>query len=122
MTGYNTCVHQVGGTEWVERKKANRMGQASTKEYFPLNGGLSDQNILLQRFEPGESSEDELYAADDERDKDDKNSTIQNDSIETTEAWYFTLLQIFLPFIARWIALDNFPSSLGVDSNFYLQS
>ena len=80
------------------------MGQTSTKEYFPLNRGLSDQNILLQRFEPGDSSEDELYAADDECDTvKNKSSTIHinDDSIntETSEAWYYTLLQIFLPFI-----------------------
>eukprot|EP00092_Neocalanus_flemingeri_P011424 GFUD01012310.1.p1 GENE.GFUD01012310.1~~GFUD01012310.1.p1 ORF type:complete len:495 (+),score=93.59 GFUD01012310.1:361-1845(+) len=80
------------------------MGQTSTKEYFPLNRGLSDHSILMQRFEPGDSSEDELYAADDECDKDtdnNKNSTIQNDSIntESSEAWYVTLIQIFLPFI-----------------------
>jgi len=92
--------NQVSG-----KKKADRMGQASTKEYFPLNGGLnSDQNILLQRLEPGDSSEDELYAADDVCDID---STIQNDSISdgTSEKWYSTLLQIFLPFIVAGLGM-----------------
>jgi len=89
----------------VQKKKADRMGQASTKEYFPLNGGPSDQSILLQRFEPGESSEDELYVADDECDKDDHNLAIQSDSIETSEPWYSTLLQIFLPFIVAGLGM-----------------
>ena len=55
------------------------MGQTSTKEYFPLN---SDQTILMQRLEPDESSEDELFVKDDESDGNDRNRAIQNKSIE----------------------------------------
>jgi len=86
------------------------MGQASTKEYFPLNKEVSDQNILLQRLEPDSSSEDELYVADDECEKEidnDVNLTIHNDSInnEKSEAWYNTLLQILLPFILAGLGM-----------------
>jgi len=53
------------------------MGQASSKDYFPLSVGPGDQSILLQRLEPGDSSEDELYTADDESDRDNKNIQIE---------------------------------------------
>lgn len=77
------------------------MGQTSTKEYFPLN---SDQTILMQRLEPDESSEDELFVKDDESDGNDRNPAIQNKSIES-EAWYNTLLQIFPPFIVAGLGM-----------------
>jgi len=81
------------------------MGQASSKDYFPLSVGPGDQTILLQRLEPGDSSEDELYTADDESDRDNKNIQIEKTSDEVSEAWYFTLLQIFLPFLVAGLGM-----------------
>ena len=79
------------------------MGQSGSKQYSTYSLVTdSDQNFVLERMDDNDSSEDELFdISSDKRGL----TRVQGSEGLQTEAWYFTLLQIFIPFILAGLGM-----------------
>ena len=79
------------------------MGQSGSKKQYSTYSLVtdSDQNFVLERMDEDDSSEDELF----DISSDKRGLTRAQDSGMQTEAWYFTLLQIFIPFILAGLGM-----------------
>ena len=74
------------------------MGQSSSKEYSLVSD--TDHNFVLERMDEDESSEDELYTVSDKE-------TLAPSAEDSggQERWYWTLIQIFIPFLMAGLGM-----------------
>ena len=77
------------------------MGQSGSKQYSSYSlVSDTDHNFVLERMDENESSEDELF----DISSDTQGLTKIQAGLET-EAWYFTLLQISIPFLLAGLGM-----------------
>ena len=73
------------------------MGQSSSRDYALVSN--TDQNIVLETMNDDESSEDELFAVNNEK------TVLTQQRSGAGERWYVTLIQIFIPFLVAGLGM-----------------